>query len=67
MREGVGLGGGLALTQPLFIWVALVKSLHCPGSVLCVMRVLSLGIKENDDADFLPEKGEQGEPLGNGD
>lgn len=64
---GVGLEGSLALTQPLSIWVALVKSLHSPKSVLCVMRALSLGLKGNYDVDFMPEKGKQGEPLGNGD
>lgn len=63
----MGLEEGLALTQPLLIWVALVKSLYSPKSVLCAMRVLSLGLKENYDVDFVPEKGKQGEPLGNGD
>lgn len=67
MRVGVGLEGGLALTQPVSIWVALGKSLHSPESVLCVMRVLSLGLKGNYDVDFMPETGKQGEPLGNGD
>ncbi|RLW03758.1 hypothetical protein DV515_00006434 [Chloebia gouldiae] len=57
MREGVGLEGGLVLAQPLSIWEALVKSLHSSQSVLCVMRVLSLGLKENHDVDFMPEKG----------
>lgn len=63
----MGSERGLALTQPLAIWVALVKSLHSPESVLCIMRIVSLGLKGNYDVDFMPEKGKQGEPQGNGD